>query len=112
MPVIAFRVSPRDPYTRHPANRDPKRLQWIRQQPCAVPGCKARYCEAAHVGPRALSRKQDDSETIPLCMFHHTSGNQSFHSLGRRRFEAVHKLDIEQLLRELKDWYEVETRTA
>lgn len=111
MSVIPMQISPREPYTRTPRDRDRQYLAWIRTQPCAVQGCKSNFQEAAHTGDRALGRKADDRKTIPLCLFHHQTGNQSYHRLGRRRFEAVQKLDINGLIRELNDWYEMESRT-
>ena len=104
--VIAMQIRPREPYTRTPRDRDPAYLAWIRTQPCATPDCRAGFVEAAHTGDRALGRKANDRNCIPLCLFHHQTGPQSYHRLGRRRFEAVHKLDINALVRELNAWYD------
>jgi hypothetical protein len=103
--LTAFKIMSREPYTRTPRDRDKAYLAFIRQQPCSVLGCKSNYQEAAHTGDRALGRKADDRQCIPLCPFHHQTGNQSYHKLGRRRFEAVHKLDIAAIIRELNEWY-------
>jgi hypothetical protein len=110
MSIIAFQVTPRRQYYRQANTReaDPKYLAFIRQQPCTIKGCKSRFQEAAHTGDRALGRKANDRNTIPLCLFHHQTGNQSYHRLGRRNFETVHKLDIAALILELNAWYEAE----
>jgi hypothetical protein len=76
-----------------------------------VKGCKSRFQEAAHTGDRGLGTKADDHRALPLCLFHHRSGKQSYHKLGRRGFEKFHQLDIEKLIQELNDWYAVERRT-
>ena len=106
--TAAYAVAPRGPYTRTPRDRDRAYLAWLRLQPCIVSGCKSHFQEAAHTGDRALGRKADDRQAVPLCLFHHQTGNQSFHRLGRRRFETVHKLDIAVIVRELQGWYDRE----
>ena len=80
--------------------RDRKYLAWIRTQPCAVCG-STRNIEAAHVGPHGLGQKASDRSTIPLCARHHRTGNDSVHSLGPRKFEAVHSLGLAELVRRL-----------
>ena len=61
--------------------------------------------------PRA-STKADDRQAIPLCPDHHQHGKHSLHKLGRRLFEGFWKLDLNALIRELNDWYEMEGKTA
>jgi hypothetical protein len=114
MTVIAMQIAPRRKYDRQAQTReaDPAYLSFIRQQPCTVKGCKSRFQEAAHTGDRALGRKASDRRAIPLCPYHHRTGPKSFHTLGRRAFEAFHSLDIEALIKELNDWYEMETKSA
>ena len=106
--TAAYAVSPRAAYTRFRRDKDPRYLAWIRRQPCIVKGCKSRYQEAAHTGPRGLSTKADDRDALPICPFHHQTGNQSYHRLGRRRFEAVHRLDIAGLILEFNEWFDRE----
>ena len=81
--------------------RDPKYLAWIRSLPCAVPGCRATYIEAAHTGPHGMSQKSSDRSCIPLCGRHHRRGNDSLHGLGPARFQQHHKLEIADLVKRL-----------
>jgi hypothetical protein len=68
-------------------------LQWIRTLPCSV--CRTTCAvEAAHTGPHGLSQKSSDLCTIPLCVKHHRTGNDSYHKLGPRRFAEVHQLNL------------------
>lgn len=106
--VTAMQIAPRGPYKGNLREADPAYLRFIRRQPCAVEGCKSNYQEAAHTGARALGRKANDRLAIPLCLFHHQTGNQSYHHLGRRRFEKVHCLDIAGLILEFNSWYDRE----
>jgi hypothetical protein len=77
--------------------RDPKYLAWIRTFPCLV--CGIGWTEAAHVGPHGLSQKASDHSTVPLCRRHHRAGNDALHKLGRRRFEALHFVDLQKAIR-------------
>lgn len=103
-------IRPRLPYAASRREADPHYLAFIRQQPCLVSGCKARFVEAAHTGDRGLSQKASDRRAVPLCLFHHQTGNQSYHRLGRRKFESVHGLDLEVLVSEFNEWYGRENR--
>jgi hypothetical protein len=76
--------------------RDPKYLEWIRQQPCMI--CKTRPVEAAHVGQRGLGQKCADVEAVPLCAEHHRTGDESHHVLGRN-FWTHHRLSRDTVLR-------------
>jgi hypothetical protein len=102
-----MRISPREPYARNECKADPAYLRFIRSQPCAVPGCKSSYQEAAHTGGRGLSRKASDRQAIPLCPYHHQTGPHAYHR-GRRAFEAFHHLDIAGLILEFNSWYDRE----
>ena len=110
--VIAFSVASIRKYDRSANAReaDPAYLRFIREQPCTIQTCKSRFQEAAHTGGRGLSRKANDHQAIPLCPFHHRTGSRSFHQLGRRGFEAFYKLDINAIVKELNEWYEMENR--
>ena len=80
--------------------RDSKYLQWIRTLPCSV-CCTVRNIEAAHTGQHGLGQKAPDSKAIPLCATHHRTGNDSYHKLGPRRFEQVHRLNIRKIIADL-----------
>src|SRR4029434_7903636 len=57
--------------------------------------CRTRRAvEAAHTGPHGLSQKSSDLCTIPLCVKHHRTGNDSYHKLGPRRSAEVHQLNL------------------
>lgn len=70
--------------------QDPGYRAWIRTLPCCIcqqwgflikgyPGT----VECAHVGARGLGQKCPDRETLPLCVWHHRTGPQAVHVLGR-----------------------------
>jgi hypothetical protein len=40
-------------------------------------------------------------DCIPLCRWHHKLNAQSYHALGRRRFEQVHEISIREILERL-----------
>ena len=72
--------------------RNPEYLRWIRTLPCAV--CRAtRGVEAAHTGPHGLGQKSSDLSAIPLCVRHHRTGSDSYHTLGPRKFAEAHRLN-------------------
>lgn len=74
---------------------------WIRSLPCAVCGLEPAG-EAAHTGSDGgMRQKSSDYSCIPLCCDCHTLGEKSYHRLGREAFEAIHSLDIAQLVRRL-----------
>ena len=80
--------------------RDPAHLKWIRTLPCVVCG-STQYVEAAHTGPHGLGQKSADSTTIPLCVRHHRTGNDSYHKLGPRQFAEAHQLKVSEILNAL-----------
>jgi len=79
---------------------------WVRSLPCAVCGATDRV-EAAHTGSDGGMRlKASDYSCIPLCTCCHTFGADSYHVLGRERFEGRHGLAIGELVRELNHaWF-------
>ena len=80
--------------------RNPRYLRWIRTLPCSV--CRTtRRVEAAHTGPHGLGQKSSDLSAIPLCFKHHRAGNDSYHSLGPRRFAEVHQLNVQAIVARL-----------
>lgn len=100
--------------TRAKTGKDPAYLKWIREQPCAVPGCAVAsptiYArEAAHVGMRGMSQKCADREAIPLCAWHHRLGPQSHHRAGKR-FWSLHSIDREELIAYYNNRFEEEKR--
>jgi len=93
-------VAPRaiyDPELSRPV-ADPLYRAWIRRLPCAVCS-RMRGVECAHTGDRGLSQKASDRRSIPLCSPHH----KEYHRIGRRKFEASYKLDIEALIGKLNE---------
>lgn len=69
--------------------------------------------EAAHCGPRALSRKASDDTCLPLCAIeHHRVGPESHHKLGKR-FWGFHGLDRSVLIKQMQSlWAEESTRSV
>ena len=63
--------------------------------------------ECAHVGRRGLGQKCSDRECVPLCRFHHTTGINSHHTLGKR-FWSHHGLSRHALIAELQRLYALE----
>lgn len=65
--------------------QNPKYLDFIRRCECvlASTGDCAGAVEAAHVGDRGLGQKCRDQETIPLCGYHHRTGPDSQHVMGK-----------------------------
>jgi hypothetical protein len=84
---------------------DPKYLAWLRNQPCAVPGCTSHYIEAAHVGPRGFGVRCHDREAIPLCAGHHRNRADAHHRLGKR-FWIFHELNRFDVIRDFNHRYE------
>lgn len=86
--------------TRKKTDRDAAYLDYIRSLPCCVCALdtpQTTPTEAAHVGPRGLSQKCPDRETIPLCALHHREGQFSQHRMGRM-FWSHYGLNLEVLL--------------
>jgi hypothetical protein len=75
-------------------------LAWIRTLPCIVCGVR-RGIEASHTGPHGLGQKSSDYSTIPLCIKHHRTGNDSYHRLGPRGFCDRHGVDIRAIVARL-----------
>ena len=67
----------------------PERVTWLQAQPCAV--CGRTPSECAHVRSRGAGGKAAD--ILPLCGAHH----HEQHVIGRRSFEALHKVDLRAL---------------
>ena len=80
-----------------------KRRQWVSSLPCSVPGCTNKPIHNAHVkpegrpadGPSGGTCKEDYTQVIPLCAYHHTGGDESIHHLTQRPFNDLHKIDVD-----------------
>lgn len=80
------------------AVQNPEYLDCIRRWGCVL---AATYdcvgpVEAAHVGDRGLGQKCRDQETIPLCGYHHRTGPDSQHVMGKRfwDYHGINKADL------------------
>ena len=89
----ATRISPQSLTHLPRPGRNPAYLRFMRRQACCVTG-QNWGVEACHTGPRGLSQKADDLETIPLIRKLHRGGEKSYHVLGRVEFEFVHGIWI------------------
>ena len=96
--------------------RCPAHLDWIRMQPCCVPGCRSRVSEPHHLldcpEPKGRSIKAGDNWTAPLCggpgpMFggslggHHRGQDSPHHSGNETAWAARHGIDLVALAK----WY-------
>ncbi len=68
---------------------------WIRKQACLVSG-RTWGIEAAHTGSRGLGQRADDLRCIPLYRNLHRGYADSYHTLGKVRFEEYWGIDIEK----------------
>jgi hypothetical protein len=73
-------------------------LRWIRQQPCLIDHVQA---DAHHVDVGGVGTKGSDYRTLPLCRRCHREA----HTLGRRRFEERHRLDMREEIIRLLETY-------
>jgi hypothetical protein len=81
---------------RQPRERDKKRLEWLRTQPCVI--CKASNTEACHIRVGSINHdkretgmgeKSDDKWTVPLCNYHH----REQHSMNELAFWKAYNID-------------------
>lgn len=88
------RISPKNSERRaakHEKAFGPK-ADWIRAQPCLVPGCW-RWAEAAHAIARGMgSAKGDLRHLVNLCRGHHMEAGE-YRTSQRSAFERRHGLD-------------------
>lgn len=91
--VQAFEVKSRAMYHGVPPVRDREYLAFIRKLCCVVCG-SYRLVEAAHFGPHGMGQRASDLDVLPLCLKHHRTGPQSYHTLGARRFVEAHQLNV------------------
>ena len=93
-------VRPGNQPTKQPRNTGrliaPGHLAWVRSLACAVPGCRARPCDAHHVRDGTgggTGFKPGDDWTVPLCHRCHLE----LHQVGGRTMALRHGLDLRQL---------------
>ena len=91
-------------------------LRWIRTLPCVVcwqlrPLRQFAASEAAHVGERGLGQKCADTQTVPLCPYHHRTGPLSAHAMGKR-FWVYWRLNRFELIADYNRRFEEENRDA
>lgn len=90
---------------------NPEKLAWLRTKKCLV-------AENTHWAPvvsgvvwvseqsrcvgrvephhhRVRGARANDARTVPICASHHRTAPDSLHVLGRRGFEAFHRLDLD-----------------
>lgn len=83
--------------------RDEAYLAWIRTLPCLVCGGTLSV-DAHHVrekGKGGTGTKPSDRRTVPLCREAHSS----YHDIGRVRFEATFRLNLEAQILRLNAYY-------
>lgn len=96
------RLAPRSKTNRKRPRNFPY-MMWVKTLPCAV--CGRRGSEACHTGPRGLGQKSPDEQCIPLCPDHHRHRRDALDVAGPRNFEAIHGIDIKELVVRLnKAW--------
>jgi hypothetical protein len=100
----ASQVRPRGPLHFPKPERSAKYLRFIREQPCLVCSRDGFHCrvEAAHTGAHGMGRKASDLDAVPLCAAHHRNLKDSYHNLGRQKFEATHQLEIQKEIGRLR----------
>jgi hypothetical protein len=70
--------------------------KWIRNKPCLVCGKKS---EVHHVWNLGGKKCRHSYVSVPLCPEHHLHGfPESYHSLGKERFEDKHGLNLEWII--------------
>jgi hypothetical protein len=98
------RIAPRSRTNKKRPRNFPYML-WIKTLPCAV--CGWTGSEAAHTGPRGLGQKSLDEQCIPLCPDHHRHNRDALDVAGPRRFEELHSIDIETLVKRLQQVWQL-----
>lgn len=82
---------------REPRQRDNKRLEWLRLQPCVICGDNT-SSEAAHIrtgcieigkSHTGMAQKPDDKWTVSLCSLHH----REQHSMNEMAFWKQYEID-------------------
>lgn len=95
---MAYQIAARPMAPRQLPARSRGYLDFIRNEPCMVPGCQRGDIEAAHTGTNGLAkgRKASDLDCVPVCSYHHRTGPrpESLHSTSEVAWEAWHGLDL------------------
>ena len=106
-----FQIAPGPIYQKEVPVRDEAYKRFIRMLPCVV--CLKRWgVETAHTGAHSRDSKASDLRCIPLCQKHHRKSDDSYHKLGRVKFEARHKLDIDALVLMFNSFYQTKMKKA
>lgn len=107
--MTAHQIKPGPLYKAVKPVRDEDYKRFIRQLPCLI--CLKQWgTEAAHTGDHGIGQKASDLSCIPLCVKHHRRAPDSYHKLGRVRFEARHKLNIAGYVAEFNHFYQTKIR--
>jgi hypothetical protein len=84
--------------TKYKNHRDPKYLNWLRQQNCVVSELKAQCAHHVRLKTNGgCSLKPSDYFCIPLTNDSHTTGSNALHIIGEETFIAQHSLDCIEL---------------
>ena len=84
--------------------RDRHYLQHIRTFPCVACKSTKRQREAMHTGPRGLSQKASDRDSLPGCRPCH----RELHRIGAARFQVKHGIDFPALIVMFQEFYSIE----
>lgn len=77
------------------SSKNPAHLARVAQLNCVVCGSFPVEVHHLRIGS-GLSRKAPDELSIPLCITHHR-GQEGFHSLGKRAWEAKYGYQVDHL---------------
>ena len=93
--------------SRPPANSG--YVTWIRTLPCAVCDGKKGKSEAAHTKVLGRgSRRSTNRSCIPLCVWCHTAGEDSYHQIQpESRWADYHGLDLPELVHRINACYDL-----
>ncbi len=83
--------------------KNPAYRAWVRKQPCLITG-RTWQIDFCHTGHRGLGQKGDDLDGIPLFWKLHRAGfENSYHALGRVRFEEYWGINIQNEILRLQE---------
>ena len=78
---------------------DEKYENWLRTLPCVVCG------HPDSVVHHNWHRRKNSYTAMPLCVNHHTHGNDAYHKLEHREFERRHNVVIGWVIINLQSYY-------
>jgi hypothetical protein len=79
---------------------------WIRAQPCCVPGCRRHPSVAAHAIARGHCAWKGTAEhQVPMCQPHHREAGE-YRTTGRREFEQRHGMGDGEALVQMAAGYD------